>query len=138
MNRMSFGDPGQSRAPPRRGLNLALNRSVLNGEISNDFAIEGKIGPDWRAELARWVNERKYYPRNAIEMGQQGAVQIQFVVARNGQVRSVSLLRSSGSPFLDQAWLTLFRGATLPAFPAGTKADELTIRATMHYILIDG
>ncbi|MGH7057718.1 MAG: energy transducer TonB, partial [Acetobacteraceae bacterium] len=137
MDRMSFGAPGHAPAEPRRGLDLALNRSVLNAAFAKNFAIEGKIGPDWRAELAAWVNERKYYPRAAVQMDQQGAVEIRFVVERNGRVHAVALVRSSGSPFLDEAWLGLFQNAELPRFPPGTKAKELTIRATMHYILID-
>lgn len=124
-------------AAPPHGLNLALSQSELRRAFAPDFAIEGKIGPDWRAELTRWVDQRKYYPYSALEMGQQGSVEIRLVIDKNGKVAAVSLLQSSGSPFLDAAWLGLFRGATVPPFPPGTAANRIIIRATMHYILVN-
>ncbi|MGH7119014.1 MAG: energy transducer TonB [Acetobacteraceae bacterium] len=129
--------PRPQPAVPQRGLNLALSQSELRRAFAPDFAIEGKIGPDWRAELTRWVDQRKYYPYSAIEMGQQGSVEIRLVIDKSGKVAAVSLLQTSGSPFLDAAWLGLFRGATVPSFPPGTTANRITIRATMHYILME-
>lgn len=138
MPSMSFGSaPRAAPATPGRGLNLALSQSVIRNAFAPDFAVEGHIGPDWLAELTRWVNQRKYYPDSAIQMGQQGAVEIALVIDRTGKVESARLLQSSGSPFLDSAWLGMFQGAVVPPFPPGTKADRITIRATMHYILVD-
>ncbi|MGH7104690.1 MAG: energy transducer TonB [Acetobacteraceae bacterium] len=135
---LSFGT-GRGAAPqvPSRGLNLALSQSELQRAFAPDFAVEGKIGPDWLAELTRWVNQRKYYPDSAVEMDQQGTVELSLVIERNGHVAGARIVQSSGSPFLDQAWLGMFHAATVPAFPAGTKADRIIIRASMHYILID-
>lgn len=135
---LSFGTAQKAPPqPPGKGLNLALNRSELQRAFAPDFAVEGKIGPDWLSELSNWVDQRKYYPYSAAEMGQQGTVELRLVIERNGQVAGARLLQSSGSPFLDQAWLGMFRGARVPAFPAGTKAEQIIIRATMHYILVD-
>lgn len=135
---LSFGRaPQHAPAVPSRGLNLALSQSELHRAYAPDFAIEGRIGPDWRALLSRWVDQRKYYPYSALEMGQQGSVEIRLVIDKSGKVDAVSLLQSSGSPFLDQAWLGLFRGAHVPPFPPGTTADRIIIRATMDYILIE-
>jgi protein TonB len=149
MNNMSYGAPAPGApagasagaSPPpsaqRGGLNLALNEPVMRNAFGNQFTIHGEIGPDWRAELTQWVNERKYYPEQAIEMDQQGAVMIHLVVERDGTVRSVTLEQSSGSPFLDSAWLGLFQGARLPPFPPGTPSSQITLDATMHYILVN-
>lgn len=138
MPTFSYGAaPHAPPAAPSRGLNLALSQSQLQRAFAPDFAIEGHIGPDWQAELTRWVDERKYYPYSAIEMNQQGSVEIRLVIDKSGKVEGVSLLQSSGSPFLDSAWLGMFRGASVPPFPPGTEADRITIRATMHYILIE-
>ncbi len=139
MNNMSYGGPlrGTTNSPRQSGqLNLALNRSTIRNALSRDFAIQGNIGPDWRAELTQWVNERKYYPEQALELGQQGSVMIRLVIARNGSVLSDTLVESSGSPFLDSAWLGLFQGARLPPFPPGTPSHQITLEATMHFILI--
>lgn len=140
LNHMSYGTPAATDAPAPQSsgrLNLALNQSLLNASLSRDFNIQGNIGPDWRAELTQWVNARKYYPEQALELGQQGAVMVRLVIARDGSVRDVQLLQSSGSPFLDSAWLGLFEGARLPPFPPGTPSDQITLEATMHYILVN-
>lgn len=139
MNNMSYGGAPQSAdspSPQSGRLNLALNESTLRNALSREFSIQGNIGPDWRAELSQWVNERKYYPEQAIEMDQQGAVMIRLVVERDGTVRDVTLLESSGSPFLDSAWVGLFQGARLPPFPPGTPDNQITLEATMHFILV--
>jgi periplasmic protein TonB len=139
LNHLSYGSPAQQgTSTPQSGrLNLALNQSVLNDSLSREFSIQGNIGPDWRAELTEWVNERKYYPEQALELDQQGNVMIRLVIARDGTVRGVTLLQSSGSPFLDSAWLGLFEGARVPPFPPGTPSDQITLEATMHFILVN-
>jgi periplasmic protein TonB len=138
MNNMSFGRRPPAEPPPAsRGLNLSLNQSQVQDAFAHEITVEGKIGADWLAELTQWVDERKYYPEPAIQFGQQGSVLIRMVIDRDGAVQKVTLLDSSGSPFLDSAWLGLFRGAHVPPFPPGTKANQITIQATMHYILIN-
>ena len=138
MNNMSYGSPPHALVlHPGHGLQLAPSESDLRNAFSQDFKILGKIGPDWSAELTRWVDERKYYPERAVALGQQGSVMIRLVIERNGKVKKVTLVRSSGSPYLDSAWTGLFEGSRVPPFPPGTKADQITIDATMHYILIN-
>jgi protein TonB len=128
---------GPSRAAPaRRKLDLALDPKSLIAPAEPDIKFKGEIGAAWRDGFKAWVEARKYYPEAAIEMSQQGSATVRIVITRDGTVRSVSLIDSSHSPFLDMAWLGLFRGAHLPAFPPGTTEPEITIDATMHYILI--
>jgi protein TonB len=136
---MSLGS-GQSEAPPsppapQVGTNLSLPQSDAQAALAPDITVKGDIGADWMAELNKWVNEHKYYPQAAAEQGQQGDVTIEFTVDRQGNVTGLKLLGSSGSPFLDQAWLGLFAQSTLPVFPPGTKANTVTVDATMHFIL---
>ncbi len=139
MNNMSFGSPG-TPAPPmahaQRALSLNLPQSDAQAANAPELTIKGDIGADWNAELNQWVNDHKYYPQAALEQGQQGSVEIEFTVDRAGRVTGLHLLNGSGSPFLDQAWLGLFAQNQLPAFPPGTKADHVTVDATMHYELI--
>ena len=139
MNNMSFGNPAQP-APPmphaRQALSLNLPQSDAQAVNAPEVSIKGDVGADWQAELSRWVNDHKYYPQAAAEQGQQGDVRIEFTVDRQGNVTGLRLLSGSGSTFLDQAWLGLFQQNQLPPFPAGTKADHVTVDATMHFELI--
>jgi protein TonB len=135
MNNLSFGHPSPPVPFQNRALNLNLSsadQNVLNGP---EVTVKGDAGPDWDAELDQWVEDHKYYPDSAIEQNQQGSVRIHFTVDRAGHVTGLRMTDSSGSPFLDQAWLGLFQGAQLPAFPPSAKDNTVTVDATMHFIL---
>jgi protein TonB len=135
---MSYGNPSPvAPAPPaKQALNLELPQSDAQAVFAPELTIKGDAGADWDAALNRWVEAHKYYPQAAAEQGQQGSVEIEFVVDRQGNVTGLRMLNGSGSTFLDQAWLGLFQDAQLPAFPPGTKSDHITVDATMHYELI--
>ncbi len=135
MNGLSFGHPAPPVPFQHRALNLELSQSDANVENGPELTIKGDIGADWQAALDQWVEDHKYYPDSAIEQGQQGDVRIHFTVDRAGNVTGLHLVSGSGSPFLDQAWLGLFEDAALPPFPPGTKADNVTVDATMHFVL---
>lgn len=136
MNNLSFGHPAPPVPFQKRVLNLDLSSSDENVMNGPEIAVKGDAGPDWDAELDQWVENHKYYPDSAIEQGQQGNVRIHFTVDRAGNVTGLRMLDSSGSPFLDQAWLGLFQGAQLPPFPASAKDNTVTVDATMHFILL--
>jgi len=139
LNGMSYGSP-EPPSPPmpnaKPALSLSLPQSDSDAVNAPELTIKGHIGADWEAALNKWVNDHKYYPQAAAEQGQQGSVQVEFTVDRTGNVTAVHLLDSSGSPFLDQAWYQLFAQNQLPPFPPGTKADHITVDATMHFELI--
>jgi len=136
MNNLSFGHPAPPVPFQKRALNLDLNSSDQDAMNGPEVSVKGDAGPDWNAELDQWVEDHKYYPDSAIEQGQQGSVRIHFTVDRAGNVTGLRLEDSSGSPFLDQAWLGLFQGAQLPPFPANAKDNKVTVDATMHFILL--
>jgi len=136
MNDMSFGSPAPPMPYAHKGLNLSLPESDAEAANAPEVTVHGDVGADWDAELDQWVNDHKYYPDSALEQGQQGSVKIHFTVDRKGNVTGLRLVDSSGSPFLDQAWLGMFQQNQLPPFPAGTKANTVTIDATLHYEII--
>jgi protein TonB len=136
MNNMSYGNPSPPMPQAQQGMNLSLPMSDAQAVNGPELTIKGDVGADWDAELNKWVNDHKYYPDAAIENNQQGAVEIEFTVDRAGNVTGLHMLSSSGSTFLDQAWLGLFADNTLPPFPPGSKSDHVTVDATMHFELI--
>ncbi|WP_298283108.1 energy transducer TonB, partial [Acidocella sp.] len=140
MQGMSFGQPSPLMPQPPQphfphAMNFSPPESDAQAVAGPELTIKGNIGADWQAALDKWVNEHKYYPQAAAEQNQQGDVEIEFTVDRQGNITGLHLLSGSGSVFLDQAWLGLFRGAQLPPFPPGTKDGHITVDATMHYIL---
>ena len=125
------GEPGRASrgfdmSPPSMG---ALNDSTL-GYVSG-----AKPSGDWMGAIRRWVDARKYYPEGAIQSRQQGNVTISVLIDRSGKVLSVQLANSSQSPFLDGAFIDVFRGGTVPPFTPDMTDQTTTLRATMHFVL---
>jgi protein TonB len=98
-------------------------------------ATAATIGADWRNELGAWLQAHKQYPDAARERGDEGRAVIRFTVSRDGRVLSYSLVSSSGSASLDEAAQDMFRGATLPPFPASMGESEITVTVPIHFTL---
>jgi protein TonB len=135
MSTPSFASPTPPAPQAKQALSMNLPQSDADAVNAPEIQISGDVGADWQEALNKWVDAHKYYPQAALEQQQQGNVEIKFTVDRAGNVTGLQMVNSSGSPFLDQAWYGLFTHNKLPPFPAGTKADSVTIDATMHFIL---
>lgn len=135
--------PPRQPAPPRpdaaRPLDLSLGRMPSTGRASPEPEAEvrgAQVGPDWRNAFRRWLEEHKRYPEAARVLGQEGTTRIELIVDPDGRVRTMRLLRRSGSIWLDAGTVSLFRGANLPPFPPGADPSGVTVDLTIHYILI--
>ena len=141
MNNMSYGNAASGTAAPQpphafpHGLNLRLSQSDLNALNRPEISVQGNIGSDWMDEFNKWVNDRIYYPKAAVEQNQQGTSVISFTVNRDGSVTNLKLVSSAGSTFLDQAWLDIFKDK-VPPFPPGSKSSTIKITASLEYELI--
>ena len=85
-----------------------------------------------------WLNKHKRYPRRAEYRGDEGTVQVTFVVNRHGEVLSYGLERSSGNTLLDKEALAMIKRAQpLPAFPEelGKVKDTITVVVTIPFKL---
>ena len=155
--------PGRSRAPrparsaPRWTSASARRAPRPEARGSRSRAIDLSLGPpregpnrtdpyaqiraanasaDWnRGLLAYWLSHR-YYPRQALEAGEDGTVTIELTVARSGRVEAV---RSCPGPARN--------GSTWPpSAPSATRncrrsrrrctQDRITFQIPINYILI--
>ena len=116
---------------------LSLNLPKHGPADPTPYSIEtdADVGPDWRNALSAWVYDHAYYPREAVRMGMQGSVRLLVTTMPDGQVRSVEMESSSGSPWLDLALEDMFRGAKLPPLPKSAGTEPVPFHFTMHYIL---
>ncbi|MBM1169469.1 cell envelope integrity protein TolA [Microvirga arabica] len=88
----------------------------------------------YRATLYAAVKSRLRYPSSAESRGIVGTAEIRFTLDRSGQVLSVSLVRSTGNPLLDQAALATARpGSSLPSPPDSVPQQLFTITAPLRF-----
>lgn len=125
--------PGSSRA-----IDLSLGAPKLGPNKSEAFfdIRAANIGADWAQGLAAYWRRHRYYPPQAAQNGEDGTVEIQIVVNRQGRVESVEIQRRSGSPWLDMAAVGTWRNAQLEPLPAENTDRTITIPLTINYLLI--
>jgi periplasmic protein TonB len=84
------------------------------------------IDPSWTALLFKQLQRFKSYPSGARARNEEGVVNLNFTVDRNGHVVSWKIVTSSGHPDLDAEVRTMIeRAQPLPAFPASmTQAQQ--------------
>ncbi|MFH5923171.1 energy transducer TonB [Roseomonas xinghualingensis] len=144
---LSQGPPvslGRPAAPPRPSAPGARRdrdamASVAQGAADAPNAqlrIRGaNLGENWRSAFMAWLRQHGYYPRQAVEAGEDGTAVVRFTVDRSGKVSGLQLIGRSGSVWLDAGAQALLRGRTVPSFPPGTQEDSAEIDLTINYIL---
>jgi len=140
---LNFGRAA-SRAPSlrsagnSRAIDLSLGAPKPGPNKSEAFfdIRAANIGADWAQGLAVYWRQHRYYPPQAAQNGEDGTVEIQIVVNRQGRVEAVEVLRRSGSPWLDMAAVGTWRNAQLAPLPAENTDRTITIPLTINYLLI--
>jgi protein TonB len=88
------------------------------------------------AHIKRRIERVWRYPPDAVASGSQGQLHLKFVLRRDGQVKNVELLRSSGVKVLDkEAWDAVVNAGPFESFPQTIPDDELHITARFTYVL---
>lgn len=87
------------------------------------------------ASIKRKIELVWQYPYEAATAGIQGELTLDFVIARNGRVDSIELVRSSGSKILDdEAIRSIRKAAPFDPIPAQYKIASLQIRGRFVYV----
>lgn len=108
--------------------------STLPGNTGADRPANGAYGnstqatDDYIVRLRAWLARHKQYPRSARQAGQQGTVKLYLAINRQGQVLEHRIVKSSGTPALDEAAnRMLARALPLPAMPAASRQNRLEL-----------
>ncbi len=90
----------------------------------------------YAAALAAALRNRLQYPDQARSQGASGVATVRFTMDRSGRIVGASLVRSAGSPLLDQAALAAARpGSSLPAAPAALPQPQFTFTVPLRFNL---
>ena len=133
----------RTRAGRRSGSNgpmdLSLGPLVQNGRLLTPYASTSSIkgvSSDYGDEIGAWIRRHMYYPEDAAKRGEDGPSHVHVVLDRQGRVKSVRLVDSSGSYSLDDATQGMFRNAQLPPVPPDMAGEHFDVDLTIDYILL--
>jgi protein TonB len=133
--RARHGRPAGSTAP----MDLSLGPLVRDGRLLTPYASTSSIkgvSDDYGDEIGAWIRRHMFYPEEAARRGEDGPSHVQVVLDRQGQVKSIRLVNSSGSHALDDATEGMFRNARLPPVPPDMTGNSFDVDLTIDYILI--
>lgn len=91
------------------------------------------LGPVFAASLKAWWSAHRFYPAQALDVGEGGEVQISLIVDRSGHVLDVKIKKKSGSEILDLAAQSTWRDAALSPLPDKLNIEQVMIDVTLHY-----
>ena len=78
------------------------------------------------------------YPTDASRRGMQGEVLVEWIIMKDGSVKRIRIIKSSGYDILDEAILTAIKLASpFPNLPEAWKVERKVIVGTFKYILTD-
>ena len=85
--------------------------------------------------MLAWLHGRTIYPEEARRQGIQGRVVVRFSIARDGTIGDVMVARGSDAPILNQAALSILRGARAPAFTSDMAGERITVTVPITFAL---
>lgn len=106
---------------------LAATPAVAGSPPSADPGTRNAMRDYSQAVVSKIIEDQRY-PSEALERGLEGRVVVAALIGTDGQVRSASVLESSGVAMLDQAALDKVRTTrNLPAPPVMLRGREFTM-----------
>ncbi|THK43148.1 energy transducer TonB [Methylophaga sp. SB9B] len=112
----------------------AAESSTISSQAAS--AIQQAAQQTYFSLLARTLAEKKRYPGISRRRGEQGVVQLFFIVSRDGKIRESRIDASSGFQRLDQAVMEMLEKAQpLPAFPAEMSQQQLEVKVPIAFEL---
>nr|WP_319484812.1 TonB family protein [uncultured Cohaesibacter sp.] len=127
----------QATVASRRGGNVASDKGQKGATGGNG----GKGTSNGNAETSNYMGKvrsrvasKKRYPNAARRRGETGTSVIRFVVAQNGVMSGLNLVRSSGSAILDDAALSMAqRAAPFPTIPASSGKASISFTLPISF-----
>ncbi len=135
--------PGSSRPSIANSLRTLDQRIQTAGPLGIETGTGQQMGPlffdpqgaDFTAWLQQFKNEvyRNWIVPQPALMGFRGHVDLEFIVARDGSLSNLRLLKSTGTPALDRAAQNALLGSRFLALPSDFAPEAVTMQVTFFY-----
>ena len=128
----------QTPQPPALTASLPSTAAAPAPTMARPAAVPSRaVGsdPSWHSAVVAWLAAHKRYPEAARQNGEEGAVGVRFMVARDGRVGAVEIPRPSGVAVLDHAVRDMLQGQTLPPFPPDMAGGQTEIVVTIRFTI---
>lgn len=132
------GSGGRDQADAKRGVTegRAEGRAASPSDNTQEASAAGNAAvSNYPGKVVAKLRRALRYPSEARSRRLNGVVQVRFVVGSSGDVGSVGLASSSGSPILDDAALaTVNRAAPFPPIPEGAGRRSWTFTVPLAFM----
>jgi protein TonB len=132
------GSGGRDDADAKRGVaeGRANGRAASSNNNSRAASAAGNAAvSNYPGKVVAKLRRALRYPSEARSRRLNGVVQVRFVVGSSGDVGSIRLAASSGSPILDKAALaTVERAAPFPRIPEGAGRRSWTFTVPLAFV----
>jgi len=112
--------------------NVKSNLPPSGAETVGEFNFATSAGDERFSKIQRAIQKHHKYPKRAQKMRHQGVVEVSFLYKKDGTVRDVKVIKSSGFETLDEAAVELINRAA-PDFP--TLDRDYVIKIPVSYKL---
>ena len=134
--------PGGPGATPgrggteRRGEGAGATGKLIDGQVPIPIDTADSRYTDYFMELKKRIEANWSYPDEAIRNRKSGQGVVAFVLRKDGSVREVGVLSSTGVPILDSYIANAIRFASpFPPIPGNMGEDALPISVNFSYVL---
>ena len=137
----SYQDPPLNFMPSMN--NLTRWDRLRRNQISSSVQSEETVSLNTRkvryvayfSQLKKRLEQGWSYPSQAKKNKQSGNANLQFTIRRDGHLLYVKILRTSGTPVLDDSAVrAVHNAAPFAPFPGDWSLEKLHVRATFEYI----
>lgn len=122
----------QAQTAAGTGGSQSAGRATSPASSGASNAKSKRLEAAWHERIRSRINSRQRYPRGA--EGKSGTVYVRISLAASGQLRSVSIVKSSGVSAIDAAAIdAVKRSGRFPAVPKGVVNPTLQFNLPMRF-----
>lgn len=115
--------------------NKKIEQIVKKRLFKQDYISGKKVSAHYLLELKKYLNQHKFFPRQARRLRHFGKVEVSFVISKDGSFSLIKLSRTCPYDSLNSAALSLVKGLKkFKPLPVSIKSD-LRLNIPLNYVL---